>query len=93
MPAQGGTRDALRQQQTRPLLDTIQQAIEAAPRQAGLMRPVALGRKRWIHLGSQHAGPKGAAILSAVETCRRPRIPVRQYLAGCSDADYRSPML
>ena len=35
------------------------------------MRPVALGRKNWIHLGSAQAGPKVAAILSVVESCRR----------------------
>jgi hypothetical protein len=27
------------------------------------MRPVALGRKNWIHIGSPQAGPKVAAIL------------------------------
>src|ERR1035438_2068411 len=32
------------------------------------MRPVALGRKNWIHVGSQQAGPKVAAILSIVES-------------------------
>ena len=37
------------------------------------MRPVALGRKNWIHVGSQQAGPKVAAILSIVESCRRLR--------------------
>jgi hypothetical protein len=46
------------------------------------MRPVALGRKNWIHLGSPQAGPKVAAILSVVETCRRLRIPIREYLAS-----------
>jgi hypothetical protein len=46
------------------------------------MRPVALGRKNWIHVGSPQAGPKVAAILSIVETCRRLGIPVRQYLAA-----------
>ena len=46
------------------------------------MRPVALGRKNWIHVGSQQAGPKVAAILSVVESCRRLRIPIREYLAG-----------
>jgi hypothetical protein len=45
------------------------------------MRPVVLGRKNWIHLGSQEAGPKVAAILSVVETCRRLKIPIRDYLA------------
>jgi transposase len=112
-------RDALRQQQARPLLDRIQQAIEAARGQAlpagklgnaigyaqrlwakltrfldypelelsnnlaeNSMRPVALGRKNWIHIGSPQAGPKVAAILSVIETCRRLKIPVRQYLAA-----------
>jgi transposase len=46
------------------------------------MRPVALGRKNWIHVGSQQAGPKVAAILSIVESCRRLKIPIREYLAG-----------
>ncbi|HYV76156.1 MAG TPA: IS66 family transposase [Candidatus Binatia bacterium] len=46
------------------------------------MRPVAIGRKNWIHIGSQQAGPKVAAILSVVETCRRRDIPVREYLAA-----------
>jgi transposase len=46
------------------------------------MRPVALGRKNWIHVGSQQAGPKVAAILSILETCRRLKIPIREYLAA-----------
>jgi transposase len=46
------------------------------------MRPVALGRKNWIHVGSPQAGPKIAAILSVVESCRRLRTPVREYLAA-----------
>jgi transposase len=110
-------RDRLRQQQARPLLETIRQKIEAAREQAlpasklggaiaytlGLwerlkrfldypelelsnnlaensMRGVALGRKNWIHIGSPQAGPKVAAILSVVETCRRLDIPARKYL-------------
>jgi transposase len=44
------------------------------------MRPVATGRKNWIHIGSQQAGPRVAAILSVVESCRRLKIPVRDYL-------------
>ena len=112
-------RDALRQQQARPLLATIQHSIEAARGQAlpsgklgnaigyaqtlwakltrfldypelelsnnlaeNSMRPVALGRKNWIHIGSPQAGPKVAAILSVIETCRRLKIPVHQYLAA-----------
>ena len=46
------------------------------------MRPVVLGRKNWIHVGSAQAGPKVAAVLSVVETCRRLKIPVREYLAS-----------
>jgi len=53
------------------------------------MRPVAVGRKNWIHIGSSQAGPKIAAILSVVESCRRLKIPVRDYLTrvlpGLSD--------
>jgi transposase len=45
------------------------------------MRPLVVGRKNWIHLGSQQAAPKIAAILSIVETCRRLQIPIRDYLA------------
>jgi len=44
------------------------------------MRPVALGRKNWIHIGSEQAGPRVAAIVSVVESCRRLKIPVRDYL-------------
>ena len=46
------------------------------------MRPVALGRKNWIHLGSPEAGPKVAAILSVVETCRRMGVAAREYLGA-----------
>ena len=43
---------------------------------------MALGRKNWIHLGSPQAGPKVAAILSVVETCRRLKISIRDYLGA-----------
>jgi len=46
------------------------------------MRPVVVGRKNWIHVGSPQAGPKVAAILSIIETCRRLTIPVREYLSA-----------
>jgi transposase len=45
------------------------------------IRPVALGRKNCIPIGSPQAGPKVAAILSVVESCRRLKLPVRDYLA------------
>jgi hypothetical protein len=44
------------------------------------MRPVALGRKNWVHVGSEKSGPKVAAILSVVESCRRLDLPVKDYL-------------
>jgi transposase len=46
------------------------------------MRPIALGRKNWLHLGSKDAGPKIAAIFSVVESCRRLDIPIRRYLTN-----------
>jgi len=48
----------------------------------GAMRPIALGRKNWLHVGDQSAGPKIAAVISIVETCRRLDIPLRSYLHG-----------
>ena len=57
------------------------------------MRPVALGRKNWIHIGSPQAGPKVAPILSVVESCRRLQVPVRDYfswvLPGLADPPIR----
>lgn len=44
------------------------------------MRPVALGRKNWLHIGDEKAGPKIAAILSMLATCQRLGIPARDYL-------------
>ena len=44
------------------------------------MRPIALGRKNWLHVGSAQSGPKVAAILSVVESCRRLRLPVKEYM-------------
>lgn len=46
------------------------------------MRPVVLGRKNWIHVGSAEAGPRVAAILSVAETCRRLKLSLRDYLAA-----------
>ena len=46
------------------------------------IRPIALGRRNWIHVGSKEAGPRVAAIISVVETCRRLKIPVRDYLGS-----------
>jgi transposase len=57
------------------------------------MRPVALGRKNWLHIGSPQAGSKVAAILSVVESCRRLKVSVRDYfsaiLPGLADLPIR----
>lgn len=45
------------------------------------MRPVALGRKNWLHVGSVKSGPKVAAILSIVESCRRLSVGIKEYLS------------
>ena len=112
-------RHVLRQERSRPLLDTIKKEMETAQAAAlpasalgkaisytlslwhkltrflehpalelsnnlaeNSMRPIALGRKNWIHVGSEQAGPKVAAILSVIESCRRLKLPVREYLGS-----------
>jgi hypothetical protein len=45
------------------------------------MRPIAIGRRNWLHLGSKEAGPKIAAIFSIVESCRKLGAFIRKYLA------------
>lgn len=45
------------------------------------MRPIAIGRRNWLHLGSKEAGAKIAAIFSVIESCRRLDVPIRKYLA------------
>lgn len=58
------------------------------------MRPIALGRKNWMHIGSKEAGPKIAAIFSIVESCRKLGVPIRKYLAhvlpGLADRSIQS---
>ena len=44
------------------------------------VRPIALGRKNWLFLGSEDAGTATAVILSLVQTCRALNINPRNYL-------------
>jgi transposase len=44
------------------------------------IRPLAVGRKNWLHMGSEEAGPKIAPIMSLLETCRRLGINARNCL-------------
>jgi hypothetical protein len=41
-----------------------------------------LDEKNRIHVDSLQAGPKVAAILSVVESCRRLKVPARNYLTA-----------
>jgi hypothetical protein len=55
------------------------------------IRPIAVGRKNWLHVGSERAGPRVAAILSVVQTCRRHQIPIREYLGSVLPGLAESP--
>ena len=46
------------------------------------IRPLALGRRNWLHIGSEQAGPRVAPIVSVVESCRRLKIPILDYLGS-----------
>jgi transposase len=45
------------------------------------VRPLVLGRKNWMHVGSWEAGPRVAAIASVIESSKRLGINPRDYLA------------
>jgi len=47
------------------------------------MRPVAFGRKNWMHLGSQDSGPPVAAIMTVLASAQRAGLNLRLYLAQC----------
>ena len=61
-------------------MDT-QQADTAAVGMRGTHRAIGSVIFDYLHVGSEHAGPKAAAILSVVETCRPLSISVREYLS------------
>lgn len=44
------------------------------------VRPLALGRKNWLFLGSEEGGEAAAVILSLVQTCKALNINPREYL-------------
>jgi hypothetical protein len=39
-------------------------------------------KKNWIQVGNKEVGPRVAAIICVVETCRRLKISVRDYLGS-----------
>lgn len=44
------------------------------------IRPLAIGRKNWLFLGSEKSGEAAATLLSLVQTCRALKINPRTYL-------------
>jgi transposase len=48
-----------------PYLAIDNNAVENAP------RPVAVGRRKWLHLGSDKGGKSAAVLMSLVQSCRR----------------------
>jgi transposase len=44
------------------------------------IRPITLGRKNWLFIGAEHAGPYSAVCMSLMETCRRLGISPFDYL-------------
>lgn len=44
------------------------------------IRPIAIGRKNWLFVGSKNAGEACAILLSLVQTCRALKINPRAYL-------------
>jgi len=44
------------------------------------IRPLAIGRKNWLFMGSKEAGEAAATVLSLVQTCRALNINPRVYL-------------
>ena len=44
------------------------------------IRPLAIGRKNWLFMGSQDGGEAAAIIISLVQTCRALGIDPRTYL-------------
>ena len=44
------------------------------------VRPLAIGRKNWLFLGSEEGGEAAAIILSLIQTCRALKINPHEYL-------------
>jgi hypothetical protein len=54
------------------------QASLTVPSSPSSSTGVIINRKNWLHVGSERTGPRLAAVLPVVETCRRHQIPIRQ---------------
>ncbi len=56
------------------------------------MRPVGIGRKNWLFVGSEAGGENLATILSLVTTCRALQIDVNAYLSDVLSRVNTHPM-
>jgi len=56
------------------------------------MRPVGIGRKNWLFVGSEAGGENLATILSLVTTCRALQIDVKAYLSDVLSRVNTHPM-
>jgi hypothetical protein len=63
------------------MLTDNSQCLSVLQKEGHNERPIAIGRRNWLQIGSKEAGPKIAAIFSIMESCRKLAVPVRQYLA------------
>jgi transposase len=44
------------------------------------IRPLAIGRKNWLFMGSEEGGKAAAVLLSLVQSCRAVGVNPREYL-------------
>jgi len=49
------------------------------------MRPVAVGRKNWLHLGSDRGGETAAVLMSLVQSCQSFGVEPFAYLRDALD--------
>ena len=52
---------------------------------ARAMRPIALGRKNWLHLGSDKGGRTAAVLMSIVQSCQALNVEPFAYLRDVYD--------
>jgi transposase len=44
------------------------------------LRPIAVGRKNWLFVGSEDGGEAAAIILRRIQNCRALKVNAREYL-------------
>ncbi len=64
-------------------MDRREAARRASEASQNGMRPIALGAKNWMHLGTQKIGSPVAAIMSVLVSAQRAGLNIRLYLSHC----------